>query len=120
MIISETSALYNLCDVENTTDSCKVNIMNNWINYEWEFKLKSSWWDQIFSLSGETSTYEAFPNIRIICWFNIKKKEAEVGGNTVDWTTYSHKSMRKAFLEKIKQSPTNSKTKYWITNSDLW
>lgn len=119
MIISETAALYNLCDQNKDTDACKVNIMNDWINPEQEFSVKSSWWDQVFSLSGDTSTYEAFPNIRIICWFNIRKKEAEVEGNTVDWTTFTNKSIREAFIEKLGQAPTNE-AKYWITNADSW
>jgi hypothetical protein len=118
MIISETSALYNLCDENKSTKSCEVNIMNRWISDEWEFKVKSSWWDQIFSLYGDRSTYNAFPNIRMICWFNIRKKETEVGGNTVDWTTFSYPSLKKTFIDKLQQRPAKGKAKYWITNEN--
>ena len=117
MIISETAALYNLCDQNKNTDACKANIMNDWINDEWEFNLKSSWWNQVFSLSGDTSTYEAFPNIRMISWFNIRKVEAEVGGNTVDWTTFSNERINKAFIDTLHQDKPNS---YWVTNTDSW
>ncbi len=115
MIITETGALYNLCDTEPDTDACKVNIPNGLINPAFEFDIKSTWWGQVFSLEGSYSTFEAFPNIRMISWFNVRKEEQEVGGNTVDWTTFADQDLKDAFIAQISLR-TEDKKQYWITD----
>eukprot|EP00889_Picochlorum_renovo_P005045 jgi/Picre1/32075/NNA_007423.t1 len=115
MIITETAALYNLCDKDPDTEACKVNVPDGLINPEFEFDIKSTWWDQVFSLEGSTSTREMFPNIRIISWFNVRKEEQEVGGNTIDWTTYADQDLKDAFIAQISLKPEDEEP-YWITD----
>jgi hypothetical protein len=115
MIITETSALYNLCDKDPDTEACKVNIPDGLINPEFEFDIKSTWWDQVFSLEGSTSTREMFPNIRMISWFNVRKVEQEVGGNTIDWTTYADQDLKDTFIAQISLKPEDNEP-YWITD----
>lgn len=115
MIITETAALYNLCDKDPDTEACQVNIPNDLINPTFEFEIKSTWWDQVFSLEGSTSTREIFPNIRMISWFNVRKQEQEVGGNTIDWTTYADQNLKDAFIAQISLKTEDNK-QYWITD----
>jgi hypothetical protein len=42
-----------------------------------------------------------FPNIKIINWFDIRKAEAEAGGNSVDWsiTSTATSGVRAGYLQ---------------------
>lgn len=115
MVITETAALYNLCDIDPNTKSCKTNRAKNLITGAVEHDIKSRWVEQVFSLQGPTSTRKAFPNIKIISWFNVKKQESEVGGNSVDWTTYSSDELKESFIKTLRHSINNDRWPYWIT-----
>lgn len=114
MIITETAALYNLCDVDAKTESCDTNKQKGWINPKREFDIKSTWWEQVFSVDGFKSTRKAFPNIKIISWLEISKPNAEVNENTVDWTTYNTKNIKESFLKTINQKSKDG-VRYWVT-----
>lgn len=97
MIVTETAALYNQCDVRPGTGTCQVNTKHGWLNRQREYEIKSAWWEQVFSMN----TLKEFPNIRIISWFNVKKRESEVQWNTIDWTMYSTRNIKRGFLNHI-------------------
>ena len=113
MVITETAALYNLCDVDPSTKACKANKAKNLITDAVEHDIKSRWVEQVFSLQGPRSTRKAFPNIKIISWFNVKKQESEVRGNTVDWTTYTSDKLKESLIKTL--SGRHNRRPYWIT-----
>jgi hypothetical protein len=97
MIVTETAALYNQCDVRPGTGTCQANTKHGWLHARREYEIKSAWWEQVFSMK----TLRELPNIRIISWFNVKKRESEVQWNTVDWTMYSTRNIKRGFLNHL-------------------
>ncbi len=63
--ISETSALYNNSISEGAP----------------ERDIKSAWWKQLFN----TEFLNTHPNIKLITWFEFKKKETDTGAAIIDW-----------------------------------
>ena len=74
MMIPETAALYDEHNVKGGGAT--------------EAAIKQEWINQLYNLS-ELKTL--FPQVKAICWFNIKKFEVEVGG-PVDWRLDNVKS----------------------------
>jgi hypothetical protein len=61
-----------------------------------ELAIKQGWWRQVFS----TSTVEEFPDIRLIGWFDWKKREAEVK-DVVDWRLSANPKVTNAFFDDL-------------------
>lgn len=74
MMIPETAALYDPSDVKGGGAT--------------EAAIKQDWINQLYNLPDLKTL---FPQVKAICWFNIKKVEAEVGG-PVDWRLDNVKS----------------------------
>ncbi len=76
--------------------------------WEDEYSVKSSWWDQLMHLNGDTaSSYDTrvrFPNIKMINWFDIVKEEDLSRNNTINWSVSKpvNASIRNAFLQAVK------------------
>lgn len=114
MVITETAAMYNLCDYDKNTEACMTNMEEGWINPTREFDIKSAWWNQVFSLNDFTSTRKAFPNIKMISWLEVRRSDVEVNNNTIDWTTNSTANLTESFLKTLNQK-SNDGVRYWIT-----
>ncbi|PZF58233.1 hypothetical protein DEJ23_04900 [Curtobacterium sp. MCSS17_008] len=61
-----------------------------------ELAIKKAWWSQVFS----AETAAAFPNVRMINWFEWDKYETEVH-EQVDWTVTNDPTTRDAFVEAL-------------------
>jgi Glycosyl hydrolase family 26 len=117
MMITETSSFYNLCDQKPSASQCQVNIENP--DPPSDLNVKSPWWEQVYSLEGAESLRIAFPNIKLVSWFNIKKVEAEAGGNTVDWTVSVEPDVKKAFNAHMAIPVAGTNKKYWMYGADF-
>ncbi len=88
MAIGETAARFVECDTAPWTTMCQA-----YRGTPTELAIKTSWWSQLFG----TNTISAFPRLKLIHWFDIRKAR-EYQGNTVDWTVTRDQSIRTAFL----------------------
>lgn len=119
MVVTETAALYNLCDKNPNSVACKNNAAG--IINPSEFKIKKAWWEQVYANKGPYSIYATFPKIKLISWFNIKKVEPEAAGNTVDWTVSEDKAVKTAFDKHIKTKvwANGGSKKFWLDGKDF-
>jgi hypothetical protein len=62
-----------------------------------ELDVKRAWWRQVFS----TETARAFPDIKMINWFEWRKPESELGGAVVDWTATLDPIIRVPFVADL-------------------
>src|SRR5215471_13338528 len=81
MAMAETAALFN-----TSVDSGDA-----------ELDVKRAWWRQVFS----AETAHAFPEIKMINWFEWRKPESELGGAVVDWTTTLDPIIRVPFVTDL-------------------
>lgn len=61
-----------------------------------EADIKRTWWEQIFS----DETHAAFPNLKMINWFEWDKNEVEVNGR-IDWTVTNTPAIRDSFTAAL-------------------
>jgi hypothetical protein len=80
LAIVETAALYN------TTEAGPD-----------ELTLKQAWWQQVFA----PETFEQFPRLRMINWFEWEKSESEIGGDVIDWTVTQDPEILAAFAADL-------------------
>ncbi len=80
MAITETAALYNTLEVGAD-----------------ELIIKSIWINQVFG----PETFQQFPRIKMINWFDVIKNEAEIGGSHIDWSVTFKSEIRDAFFESL-------------------
>ncbi|EST10976.1 glycosyl hydrolase [Sporolactobacillus laevolacticus] len=81
-----------------------------------ELAIKRAWWNQVFNTFGDTKQAldlsVHFPKIKMINWFDIKKKEMEAKGNRVDWRITGNKKIQSAFVHDLHLK--NGKNKYLL------
>eukprot|EP00775_Hariotina_reticulata_P009966 gene9966-10121_t len=111
MIITETAAFYNTCNLGGR--GCQDGTSN-----AREFAIKQAWWRQVFG----DSTAVRFPQIKMINWFDIIKPDVnEAQGNIVDQTISLSAATSAAFFTDVLgvRSPTKSGNSYWQGLSTL-
>ena len=119
MIVTETSALYDLCDKNPDSEECQRNAEG--IIQPSNYAVKSAWWKQVYNVDGPKAIHAAFPNIKIISWFNIAKVETEAANNTVDWTISEDQAVKSGFKQHI-SSPAwvdGANIKFWLDGEDF-
>ena len=62
-----------------------------------ELEIKQGWWRQVLS----PETFERFPAIRMVNWFEWEKEEVEVGSAIVDWTVTMDEDILHAFRRDL-------------------
>ena len=71
-----------------------------------EFALKQAWWEQVFNVSGDTSSgldvALHFPKLKCINWFDHYKQESEAQNNWIDWRVSADQRMRAEFVRYIR------------------
>lgn len=114
MVVAETGAFYNLCDVFPGRMGCAANA-----NGPTQLQVKSAWWQQAFNLMDAPqgpSIATAFPNIKLISWYDVTMRQVEASGNTVDWDVSQQADLRTAFVQYI-QTPlvdaNGQSIQYW-------
>jgi hypothetical protein len=89
MAISETGAFYNV-DVGDNPN---------------EYDVKSFWWEQVFNMedgNSNTNVQTAFPQIKMINWFdNYKNETSEQNTVRVDWRISFKNDIRDRFIQFI-------------------
>lgn len=104
MGIAETGARFVVCDTSPWTPMCQA--YRNAGQTPTELAIKSSWWSQLFG----TGTIAAFPRLKLIHWFDIRKNW-EYQGNTVDWSVTLNPTVRTAFFNFLSSAAGGSG--YW-------
>ncbi|MCX6935662.1 MAG: hypothetical protein NTZ01_05675, partial [Verrucomicrobia bacterium] len=107
MMIPETAALYDPSDIKGGGAT--------------EAAIKQEWINQVYNLSDLKTL---FPQVKAICWFNIKKAEAEVSG-PVDWrldnvSAYYSNQVADSYFKKAVDSVAISSSPTLLTTTGTY